>query len=1357
MPRFTSSLVFQKIPKYDSHLHVPFDSAPTAAVTSPAVHQASDVSQSFPKGTIAALALAGILAFVLISIALFYFFVWKPRQRRLRRERREGRQRQKQEVTERDGGVPATRLGSVVVDIGPEPVVLHDLKNGSSNGQPRQGSGLDRGWIGVEIDSKRRDSPRNTGFTKWKKDIESGFGMESLKGFGLAFRSPDSSSQRPGHAGSPSKNDPYEYHEHNGRESGTDEDDDGGEDHKSPGLPQLTSLEVPYKGDKKGKSRSTAAPAKPKAKTKSVRSTSSWTPSFTVDLSRFKSRSSSGSPRYIHSRSGQTEPLAGASNAAATTDRPGGRATPGSVPHSPHETSLASSLSTFSYFSFISARSQAQQQHRQGSSGGSSGLQAASLHAPNSNSNSNSQPSKPPSPSAPQAVLKSSLRPSANADAKQGKSAKTAGHPAREGSTITSSTTSSLSPPNSVPRSAVSSIPLTSGSGSPKSEVSKIQIPEALIEISVLPAASLSRLDRPHESRRTTSPIHPYAAVAADVRGDEEGHGQSQGRYHHARAGSTGPLLSGQEGNEDENMRYPPYAPGIPILASVTNAPGDTAASAPGLSGDNLSPRTVTAGAILFGLASGSSAEGTTGHGPLSPSSVAPIATSTPASAPGPSPITTVGGKTIRRLPNPPVVIPTNAPPPPTVLSAVSPTATSARMSVLRPPLPRPPTATSVEVTSISGPSRANLPAVPPEPTTAVSESSRPVSGTDSTSLPGYLSLAESSPFSIPWRTLAEDQRISTASTAAVPGPSSNSGATTVGLPPYQRYPPSAPVARTVSLSLPARSVISQRLSSAEATTTPSASTTQQRPSTAPTAPPASSTDISPAKPHTPVKSSFRLTPLSPAALQKKSPNTRHKPRPSDESAGADSSFLDFGGGRGHIRGSLGSGSATSGSASGFSRAASTASGSTAYEREREAAAANHPDRNRHSAFTGVREVPPPVPPLPAELLSATAPQLAPVSASGGSESDDASLFRGLKSRWSATTGSGSASGAPSESHPTPRGQDTTQTELHPTPEPASSDSGYTTSRPNLSISPPTIPSSNSSSANASQSSDLHVHPHLSISTVVSSNLGQHDTLGMSFAGSSRPSQSRGPGSAPSAFDNTHLVPRPHRASTSTSTTNFTTISNDGPGPSPTESLPISDIRFGRSSSDYGVDEGINSDWGSGRSSNWFMMTGPGAGNIGGPVTSSTEGLAPAGIGARSPTSPSPVGGIRTQRPPLPFPSLGSSQSQVGSSSSSQIQYRHGSESSMNPPTRGETAATGGLTTPSYIVQRVLRPSGSGVLSPGLATATQAGQTGSGIFVQQQQEPRTDRPQQQHGRGRSSSSTFFALLRGGNKDKEPQT
>ena len=56
--------------------------------TTPSATSVTSASSSYPPGTIAALALSGILLFILTSLALCYLFVWRPRARRKRRERR---------------------------------------------------------------------------------------------------------------------------------------------------------------------------------------------------------------------------------------------------------------------------------------------------------------------------------------------------------------------------------------------------------------------------------------------------------------------------------------------------------------------------------------------------------------------------------------------------------------------------------------------------------------------------------------------------------------------------------------------------------------------------------------------------------------------------------------------------------------------------------------------------------------------------------------------------------------------------------------------------------------------------------------------------------------------------------------------------------------------------------------------------------------------------------------------------------------------------------------------------------------------------------------------------------------------
>ncbi|GLB36973.1 hypothetical protein LshimejAT787_0400240 [Lyophyllum shimeji] len=121
---------------------------------------------SQPRGTIAALVLAGVLGFLLLSSSLFFFLVIRPRRRRARRTRLERRRRKEQEAT-----------GFGVLNIAP-PVSLDDLGLGSTEASPAH-------------DAHR--SSGKSGFNRWKREMDGGF--EGL-GLGISFRHSDSTAMR---------------------------------------------------------------------------------------------------------------------------------------------------------------------------------------------------------------------------------------------------------------------------------------------------------------------------------------------------------------------------------------------------------------------------------------------------------------------------------------------------------------------------------------------------------------------------------------------------------------------------------------------------------------------------------------------------------------------------------------------------------------------------------------------------------------------------------------------------------------------------------------------------------------------------------------------------------------------------------------------------------------------------------------------------------------------------------------------------------------------------------------------------------------------------------------------------------
>ncbi|RDB16846.1 hypothetical protein Hypma_002461 [Hypsizygus marmoreus] len=134
---------------------------PGPPTPSPSPSPVSASSSGHPKGTIAALVLAGILAFLILAGSLFFFFVIRPRRRRARLNRMARRRRKEQEAGD-------------VLDIGPRPELDFD------SGEATPGHGANR-YSG------------RSGFTRWKREVEGGLG--SL-GIGISFRHSDSTGGR---------------------------------------------------------------------------------------------------------------------------------------------------------------------------------------------------------------------------------------------------------------------------------------------------------------------------------------------------------------------------------------------------------------------------------------------------------------------------------------------------------------------------------------------------------------------------------------------------------------------------------------------------------------------------------------------------------------------------------------------------------------------------------------------------------------------------------------------------------------------------------------------------------------------------------------------------------------------------------------------------------------------------------------------------------------------------------------------------------------------------------------------------------------------------------------------------------
>ena len=128
-----------------------------------------------PKGTIAAFALAGILAFIAFSAFLYFFLIWRPRSRR-RRAAGNGYQFRRQSPKEQEGGM--------VLDIGPA-APSKDL------GRYEDDDDWDdyEGEPDLAVREDRRYSGRS-GFSRWRKEAVGG----TLGGInlGINFRHSDS-------------------------------------------------------------------------------------------------------------------------------------------------------------------------------------------------------------------------------------------------------------------------------------------------------------------------------------------------------------------------------------------------------------------------------------------------------------------------------------------------------------------------------------------------------------------------------------------------------------------------------------------------------------------------------------------------------------------------------------------------------------------------------------------------------------------------------------------------------------------------------------------------------------------------------------------------------------------------------------------------------------------------------------------------------------------------------------------------------------------------------------------------------------------------------------------------------------
>ncbi|KAF8893569.1 hypothetical protein BD779DRAFT_1760037, partial [Infundibulicybe gibba] len=108
---------------------------------------------TFPKGSIAAFVLAGLLTCFLLSGAMFYCLFYRPRQRRRKQEKLEGHRE------DREAGL--------ILNIGPG--IDHDPE------------------ISVVGENPDRRSSGKTGFVRWKREVEGGLGSFSLKGWDSRF------------------------------------------------------------------------------------------------------------------------------------------------------------------------------------------------------------------------------------------------------------------------------------------------------------------------------------------------------------------------------------------------------------------------------------------------------------------------------------------------------------------------------------------------------------------------------------------------------------------------------------------------------------------------------------------------------------------------------------------------------------------------------------------------------------------------------------------------------------------------------------------------------------------------------------------------------------------------------------------------------------------------------------------------------------------------------------------------------------------------------------------------------------------------------------------------------------------
>ncbi|KAF4598047.1 hypothetical protein EYR38_006441 [Pleurotus pulmonarius] len=163
------------------------DTSPPEITPTPTPTPTSGTSTSFPRGTIAAFALAGILGFILITLVLLYFLIWRPRRQRRRWHTQHAPAPRPKEYEASDE----------VLDIGPSGPRGENSAGVAGFVERRESTRVIERWWERENrrgsggskgrDSKRASGPR-TGFAKWREEVEHGFGGRGLGGLGLVFR-----------------------------------------------------------------------------------------------------------------------------------------------------------------------------------------------------------------------------------------------------------------------------------------------------------------------------------------------------------------------------------------------------------------------------------------------------------------------------------------------------------------------------------------------------------------------------------------------------------------------------------------------------------------------------------------------------------------------------------------------------------------------------------------------------------------------------------------------------------------------------------------------------------------------------------------------------------------------------------------------------------------------------------------------------------------------------------------------------------------------------------------------------------------------------------------------------------------